>query len=133
MTDLATHCDTVYVHWSMVCSCSFKLSSNISYPILLVGCPAVQGHNGRVVWGAYFQMVFNLVQIWHICTFSLLKVYNFITYLLFGPDFTVRPSPVLCMVQGQSSQSRVFHYFLMFKRVQNIFPPHAAMIQLAWC
>ena len=49
--------------------------------------PAIMGSNGRVVLGAYVQIVF-----WHIFFTHGLQ---FITHLQFGPDFTVQPSPVL--------------------------------------
>ena len=42
--------------------------------------------NGRVVLGAYFQMVFSKD-----LAFIVTRGLQFITHLLFGPDFTVQP------------------------------------------
>ena len=62
--------------------------------------------NGWVILGAYFQMVFRT---------DLAQGLQFFTHhLLFGPDFTVQPSPVLWYKVGSHKcQQKVFHYFLM--------------------
>ena len=62
------------------------------------------GCNGRVVWGAYFQMVFRTDLAHFLCL-------QFITHFLFGPDFTVQTSPVLWYSLHKCQQKLVFSLF----------------------
>ena len=116
-----------YIFWFF---CVYLLTgSNLEIPSTITIIPkiimllrsAIMGRNGRVVLGAYFQMVFS-ADLAHF----LFKVYNyFITHLLFGPDFTVQPSssPVLWYeVSPHKCQQKP-----SFSDVQKVFPPYTGV------